>query len=182
MDHGSLTDANGRKVDFRNVILIMTTNAGAADMARAPMGFGREKREGEDIEAITRIFTPEFRNRLDAVVAFDSLSSEVIARVVEKFILQLEVQLADRNVVIEVSHKAMDWLVKEGYDPQMGARPMARVIQEKVKKPLADELLFGELKTGGVVKVDLGKDNKLTFKFTSDKPRKKSGKSNVKVS
>ena len=179
MDHGSLTDANGRKVDFRNVILIMTSNAGAADMARAPMGFGRNKREGEDMEAINRLFTPEFRNRLDAVVQFAHLSPEVIVRVVEKFVLELEVQLADRNVVIELSPKAMGWLVKEGYDPQMGARPMARVIQEKVKKPLADELLFGALKGGGVVKVGLGRDKKLTFRFVADKkgtPPKKPAK------
>ena len=133
MDHGSLTDANGRKVDFRNVILIMTTNAGAADMAKEPIGFGRARREGEDLEAINRMFTPEFRNRLDSVVQFGNLPEEVVVRVVEKFILELETQLADRNVMITVSKPAMDWLVATGYDPQMGARPMARVIQENVK-------------------------------------------------
>ena len=126
MDHGSLTDANGRKVDFRNVIVIMTTNAGASDMAKEPMGFGRTRREGEDREAINRMFTPEFRNRLDAVVPFGNLPPEVVVRVVEKFILELEMQLSDRNVIIEVSRKAMDWLVEEGYDPQMGPRPLAR--------------------------------------------------------
>ena len=181
MDHGSLTDANGRKVDFRNVIVIMTTNAGASDMAKEPMGFGRTKREGEDGEAINRMFTPEFRNRLDAVVPFGNLPPEVVVRVVEKFILELEMQLSDRNVIIEVSKKAMDWLVEEGYDPQMGARPMARIIQENIKKPLADELLFGELKGGGLVTVDLDKKGKLTFKYGDGKSGKKSGKASVKV-
>ena len=181
MDHGSLTDANGRKVDFRNVILIMTTNAGASDMAKEPMGFGRIRREGEDTEAINRMFTPEFRNRLDAVVPFANLPSEVVVRVVEKFILELELQLSDRNVIIEVSKKAMDWLVEEGYDPQMGARPMARIIQENIKKPLADELLFGKLKGGGLVTVDLNKDKKLTFKYKDDKPGKKTGKPSERV-
>ena len=181
MDHGSLTDANGRKVDFRNVILIMTTNAGASDMAKEPMGFGRVRREGEDTEAINRMFTPEFRNRLDSVVPFSNLPPEVVVRVVEKFILELEMQLSDRNVIIEVSKKAMDWLVGEGYDPQMGARPMARIIQENIKKPLADELLFGQLKGGGLVTVDLSKDKKLTFKYKDDKPGKKTGKPSEKV-
>ena len=176
MDHGSLTDANGRKVDFRNVILIMTTNAGAAEMTRAPMGFGREKREGEDTEAINRMFTPEFRNRLDAVVPFDNLPPKIVARVVEKFVLELEVQLADRNVVIEVAPKAMKWLVDKGYDPQMGARPMARIIQENIKKPLADELLFGDLKNGGIVKIDIDKTGKLTFDIAASKASKKSEK------
>ena len=181
MDHGSLTDANGRKVDFRNVIVIMTTNAGASDMAKEPMGFGRTRREGEDREAINRMFTPEFRNRLDAVVPFGNLPPEVVVRVVEKFILELEMQLSDRNVIIEVSRKAMDWLVEEGYDPQMGARPMARIIQENIKKPLADELLFGKLQGGGLVMVDLDKAKKLTFKYKEDKPSKKSGKPSEKV-
>jgi ATP-dependent Clp protease ATP-binding subunit ClpA len=181
MDHGSLTDANGRKVDFRNVIVIMTTNAGASDMAKEPMGFGRTRREGEDREAINRMFTPEFRNRLDAVVPFGNLPPEVVVRVVEKFILELEMQLSDRNVIIEVSRKAMDWLVEEGYDPQMGARPMARIIQENIKKPLADELLFGKLQGGGLVMVDLDKAKKLTFKYKEDKQSKKSGKPSEKV-
>jgi ATP-dependent Clp protease ATP-binding subunit ClpA len=181
MDHGSLTDANGRKVDFRNVILIMTTNAGASDMAKEPIGFGRERREGEDTEAINRMFTPEFRNRLDSVVAFDSLPPEVVVRVVEKFILELEMQLADRNVIIEVSKKAMDWLVAEGYDPQMGARPLARIIQENIKKPLADELLFGDLKGGGIVTVGLDKKGALTFKFKGDKAGGASKKASEKV-
>ena len=182
MDHGSLTDANGRKVDFRNVILIMTTNAGASDMAKEPMGFGRIKREGEDAEAITRMFTPEFRNRLDAVVPFGNLPPEVVVRVVEKFILELEMQLSDRNVIIDVSRKAMDWLVEKGYDMQMGARPMSRIIQENIKKPLADELLFGKLKGGGLVIVDLDKKGELSFKYKGDNSGKKSAKPSEKVS
>ena len=181
MDHGSLTDANGRKVDFRNVIFIMTTNAGASDMAKEPMGFGRVKREGEDKEAINRMFTPEFRNRLDAVVPFGNLPPEVVVRVVEKFILELEMQLSDRNVIIEVSKKAMDWLVSEGYDMQMGARPMARIIQENIKKPLADELLFGKLKNGGLVTVDLNKKGELTFKYGDGKSDKSTDKASEKV-
>jgi ATP-dependent Clp protease ATP-binding subunit ClpA len=158
MDHGKLTDHNGKQVDFRNVILIMTTNAGASDLAKAAYGFTRSKREGDDIEAITRMFTPEFRNRLDATITFAHLSPEIIAKVVEKFVMQLEAQLADRDVTIELSEEARAWLVQHGYDEQMGARPMARVIQEKVKQPLADEVLFGRLKDGGHVKVILKKD------------------------
>lgn len=181
MDHGSLTDANGRKVDFRNVILIMTTNAGASDMAKAPMGFGRERREGEDAEAINKMFTPEFRNRLDAVVGFNNLPPEVVVRVVEKFILELELQLSDRNVIIEVDRKAMDWLVEQGYDPLMGARPMARIIQENIKKPLADELLFGKLQNGGVVQVSRDKKAGLSIKLKSEKSGGKSDKPSEKV-
>src|SRR5690606_4814424 len=153
MDHGKLTDHNGKQVDFRNVILIMTTNAGAADLAKAPMGFNRAKREGEDQEAISKMFTPEFRNRLDAVIPFASLPPEVIFKVVEKFIFQLEAQLADRGVTIELSEDATKWLAERGYDDKFGARPLARVIQEHIKKPLADELLFGKLEHGGTVKV-----------------------------
>ncbi len=153
MDHGKLTDHSGKAVDFRNVILIMTTNAGASDMQRSAYGFTRTKREGEDIEAINRMFAPEFRNRLDAVVAFGHLPPEVIAKVVDKFIMQLEAQLADRNVTIELTDEARSWLVEHGYDEHMGARPMARVIQQVIKTPLADEVLFGRLKNGGAVKV-----------------------------
>ncbi len=181
MDHGTLTDANGRKVDFRNVILIMTTNAGASDMAKEPIGFGRERRVGEDTEAINRMFTPEFRNRLDAVVPFDSLPTEVVVRVVEKFILELEMQLADRNVIIEISEPAMKWLVEQGYDPQMGARPLARIIQENIKKPLAEELLFGKLTGGGVVNVGRDKAGKLTFKFSDGQAGKSADKASEKV-
>lgn len=155
MDHGRLTDHNGKQVNFRNVILIMTTNAGAADLARSAFGFTRNKREGDDVEAINRTFSPEFRNRLDATITFAHLNEDVIAKVVEKFVLQLEAQLADRDVTIELTEPASKWLIKNGYDEQMGARPMARIIQEHIKKPLADEVLFGKLKNGGHVRVVL---------------------------
>src|SRR6202166_1055202 len=158
MDHGKLTDHNGKQVNFRNVILIMTTNAGAADLARQAFGFTRNKREGDDHEAINRQFAPEFRNRLDAVVSFAHLNVEVIGMVVEKFVLQLEAQLADRDVTIELSEPAKAGLGRPGYAEHMGARPMARVIQEHIKKPLADEVLFGKLKGGGHVRVVLVKD------------------------
>ena len=153
MDHGKLTDNNGKQVDFRNVILIMTTNAGASDMAKAAFGFTRQKREGDDTEAINRLFTPEFRNRLDATVSFGHLPTEVVAQVVDKFIMQLDAQLSDRNVSIELSDEARKWLVENGYDQAMGARPMARLIQSAIKTPLADEVLFGRLKNGGTVRV-----------------------------
>ncbi len=153
MDHGKLTDHNGRQVDFRNVILIMTSNAGAAEQAKSAIGFGRDRREGEDTAAIERTFTPEFRNRLDAVISFAPLSREVILQVVDKFILQLEAQLMDRHVHIELSPEAANWLAEKGYDDRMGARPLGRVIQEHIKKPLAEELLFGKLTKGGLVQV-----------------------------
>jgi ATP-dependent Clp protease ATP-binding subunit ClpA len=153
MDHGKLTDHNGKQVDFRNVILIMTTNAGASDLAKNAYGFNRTKREGDDQEAIQRLFTPEFRNRLDAVIPFQNLPKEVIGKVVEKFVFQLEAQLADRNVTIELTPEASEWLIEHGYDEQFGARPMARIIQEHIKKPLAEELLFGKLEGGGTVRV-----------------------------
>ena len=168
MDHGKLTDHNGKSIDFRNVVLIMTTNAGASDMARPPMGFNRAKREGEDTEAVAKLFTPEFRNRLDAIVPFAGLSPESIAQVVDKFIFQLEAQLADRGVSIELSDEATRWLAEKGYDEKFGARPLARVIQEYIKKPLAEELLFGKLENGGTVKVLVagkGPDRTLTFDF-----------------
>jgi ATP-dependent Clp protease ATP-binding subunit ClpA len=164
MDHGKLTDHNGRAVDFRNVILIMTSNAGAADMAKAAIGFGRDRREGEDTAAIERMFTPEFRNRLDAVISFAPLAKETIHQVVEKFVLQLEAQLMDRNVHIELSPEAAAWLGDKGYDDRMGARPLGRVIQETIKKPLAEELLFGKLQKGGVVRVGV-KDDKLDLQY-----------------
>src|SRR5574337_774736 len=153
MDHGKLTDHSGKAVDFRSAILIMTTNAGAQDLARAAFGFHQSKREGDDREAIDRLFAPEFRNRLDAIIAFSRLPEEIIARVVDKFVLQLEAQLSDRNVTIELTDEARAWLVRNGYEESMGARPMARVIQTQIKTPLADEVLFGRLKHGGVVKV-----------------------------
>ncbi|MFP4519589.1 MAG: ATP-dependent Clp protease ATP-binding subunit ClpA [Oceanicaulis sp.] len=155
MDNGQITDANGKKIDCRNIILIMTTNAGAADAAKEAIGFGRGKREGEDQAAIERLFTPEFRNRLDAVIGFAGLKTDVVGRVVEKFVLQLEAQLADRGVTFELTEAATGWLASKGYDENFGARPLGRVIQEHVKKPLAEEILFGQLKKGGVVKVDV---------------------------
>ncbi len=179
MDHGKLTDHNGKQVDFRNVILIMTTNAGASDMAKAAIGFNRTKREGDDTEAINRLFTPEFRNRLDAVVAFSGLPEEVITKVVEKFVFQLEAQLADRGVTIELGEAATRWIVKKGYDEKFGARPMARVIQEYIKKPLAEELLFGKLEHGGIVKIATegeGEDQKLSFEYIPADPAVKQAK------
>ena len=158
MDHGKLTDHNGRAVDFRNVILIMTSNVGASDMQKAAIGFNRDKRTGEDTAAVERTFTPEFRNRLDAVISFAALPKEVILQVVEKFVLQLEAQLIDRNVHIELTPEAAQWLGDKGYDDKMGARPLARVIQEHIKKPLAEELLFGKLVKGGLVKVAVKDD------------------------
>ena len=157
MDHGKLTDHNGRTTDFRNVIIIMTSNAGAAEMSKNAMGFGRETRTGEDTAAIERTFTPEFRNRLDAIISFGALPKPVIMQVVEKFVLQLEAQLIDRNVHIELTSAAADWLADKGYDERMGARPLGRVIQEHIKKPLAEELLFGKLVKGGIVKVGVKK-------------------------
>ncbi|ASC05328.1 ATP-dependent Clp protease ATP-binding subunit ClpA [Acetobacter pasteurianus] len=162
MDNGKLTDHNGKTVDFRNVILIMTTNAGASDMSKEAVGFGRQVREGEDEEAIKRLFTPEFRNRLDAIIPFAHLSPEIVGQVVEKFVLQLEAQLADRNVTIELSSAAKEWLAERGYDRLYGARPLGRVIQESIKKPLAEELLFGKLAKGGAVKIGL-KNGELAF-------------------
>jgi len=158
MDHGKLTDHNGKQVDFRNVILIMTTNAGAADMAKAPIGFNRVKREGDDQEAINKLFTPEFRNRLDAIIAFGNLPIEVVYKVVEKFVMQLEAQLSERGVTFELTDAATKWLADKGYDNQMGARPLGRVIQEHIKRPLADEVLFGKLQKGGTVKVSVSED------------------------
>jgi len=171
MDHGKLTDHNGKQVTFRNVVLIMTTNAGASDLAKPAIGFGKSKREGDDTEAINKMFTPEFRNRLDATISFAPLSPDIITRVVEKFILELEAQLTDRHVTFEITPEANAWLVKHGYDETMGARPMARIIQEHIKKPLADELLFGRLVKGGVVRVKVGADDKLAFEiFPADRP------------
>ncbi|MDA0355533.1 MAG: ATP-dependent Clp protease ATP-binding subunit ClpA [Proteobacteria bacterium] len=171
MDHGKLTDHNGRSVDFRNVILIMTSNAGASEMSKSAIGFNRDKRTGEDTAAIERTFTPEFRNRLDAVISFDTLSKDVILNVVQKFILQLEAQLIDRNVHVELSEEAAAWLADKGYDDKMGARPLGRVIQEYIKKPLAEELLFGKLVKGGVVRI-LVKDGEIDLVIEEpEKPR-----------
>ena len=169
MDHGKLTDHNGKKIDFRNVVLIMTTNAGAQDAAKESIGFGRGKREGEDEEAIKRLFTPEFRNRLDATISFAALGRDTIDRVVEKFVLELEAQLTDRDVTFELTPEATRWLGEKGYDDAFGARPLARVIQDHIKKPLADEILFGKLKNGGTVRVLLDREkDALAFEFVTN--------------
>jgi len=173
MDHGKLTDHNGKKIDFRNVVLIMTTNAGASDAAKEAIGFGRGKREGEDEEAIKKLFTPEFRNRLDATITFQALSRDTIDHVVEKFVLELEAQLVDRDVTFDLTPEATRWLGEKGYDDAFGARPLARVIQEHLKKPLADEILFGKLKDGGTVRVLLDRENdKLAFEFVTEAGKK----------
>jgi ATP-dependent Clp protease ATP-binding subunit ClpA len=165
MDHGKLTDHSGKSVDFRNAILIMTTNAGAAELSQSSIGFGRGTKDDADDDAIKKMFTPEFRNRLDATIAFGHLSTEIVSRVVEKFIMQLEAQLSDRHVTFELTQEAIDWLVTKGYDRLYGARPMGRTIQEYIKKPLADELLFGKLAKGGHIKVKV-KDDELKFDIT----------------
>ncbi|MBO6549846.1 MAG: ATP-dependent Clp protease ATP-binding subunit ClpA [Rhizobiales bacterium] len=176
MDHGKLTDHNGKAVDFRNVILIMTSNAGAADLAKAPIGFNRDERTGDDQEELNRLFSPEFRNRLDAIIPFSSLSEDTISQVVDKFIYELEAQLADRSVAFELTKDAKLWLAKKGYDPKFGARPLARVIQEHIKKPLAEELLFGKLENGGTVEVFVegaGAKKALAFNYVGPATTKK---------
>ena len=181
MDHGKLTDHNGKSIDFRNVILIMTTNAGAAEMEKPAVGFERDKRVGDDTEAIEKMFTPEFRNRLDSIIPFKSLLQDVVSMVVDKFIIQLESQLADRTVSIELTNAARRWLAEKGYTPTFGARPLARVIQEHIKKPLAEELLFGKLEKGGTVVVDV-EDGKMTFsypEYATPKPPTKPKKGKV---
>ncbi|MEK9133319.1 MAG: AAA family ATPase, partial [Pseudomonadota bacterium] len=164
MDHGTLTDNNGRKADFRNVILVMTTNAGADQLSRSSIGFTKQDHLGDEMQEIKRLFSPEFRNRLDAVIQFKALDETTIAHVVDKFILELEAQLADKHVTVELDNAARAWLASRGYDRAMGARPMARLIQERVKKPLANELLFGSLASGGHVKVTVN-DEALAFDF-----------------
>ncbi len=179
MDYGKLTDHSGRQVDFRNVILIMTTNAGAADLVKAPIGFGRDDRIGDDEEAIKRLFTPEFRNRLDAIIGFAHLTPEIVERVVDKFIMELEEQLADRGVSVELTDAARKWLAKKGYDQQYGARPLARVIQEHIKKPLSEELLFGELVKGGVARIAV-KDDGIVLSCSPPPKRPPRGKARPK--
>ena len=173
MDYGRLTDQNGKQVNFRNTILIMTSNAGASDAARPAIGFNREGREGEDKEAVNRLFTPEFRNRLDATIGFGHLTHEVVKHVVNKFIYRLESQLSERNITINLSEQALDWLAEKGYDKAMGARPLARLIADKIKKPLAEEVLFGKLAKGGSVTIGVEADE-LTFTFSSSKAKPKS--------
>jgi ATP-dependent Clp protease ATP-binding subunit ClpA len=158
MDHGRLTDNNGRKADFRNVVLVMTTNAGAEETSRRSIGFTEQDHSSDGLEVLKRYFTPEFRNRLDAVVQFGSLSEKTIANVVDKFIFELEQQLEEKKVSLTVDEDARAWLAEHGYDPQMGARPMTRVIQNHIKKPLANELLFGSLVNGGTVRVYVDDD------------------------
>jgi ATP-dependent Clp protease ATP-binding subunit ClpA len=180
MDNGKLTDHHGKTVDFRNTILIMTTNAGAMDMARESIGFGAASREDAQEDAVKKMFTPEFRNRLDAIVPFAYLPPAVVARVVDKFILQLELQLADRNVHIELDDEARQWIVDRGYDKLYGARPMGRLVQEKIKQPLAEELLFGKLVNGGEVKVRI-KDNAPAFELTPAPPKASKTKPKAKA-
>ncbi|MEO7253409.1 MAG: AAA family ATPase, partial [Casimicrobium sp.] len=160
MDHGTLTDNNGRKADFRNVIIVMTTNAGAETLTKNVIGFNNSKEAGDEMEAIKRMFTPEFRNRLDATISFGALTHEVILKVVDKFLLELEGQLHEKKVDPEFSQALRDYLAKKGFDPQMGARPMARLIQDTIRRALADELLFGKLVGGGKVMIDIEVDSK----------------------
>jgi ATP-dependent Clp protease ATP-binding subunit ClpA len=166
MDHGTLTDNNGRKADFRNVILVMTTNAGAADMSRASIGFMHQNHMTDGKEAIKKMFTPEFRNRLDAVIQFDPLDLNSIQRVADKLVLELETQLEDHDVTLELEPEARAWIAERGYDPTMGARPMSRVIQENIKRPLAEILLFGDLANGGHVRIVVKDDDTLGLELT----------------
>ena len=164
MDHGTLTDTNGRKVDFRNIILVMTSNAGAEEASRASMGFTRQDHSSDAMEVVKRVFTPEFRNRLDSIIQFNALAPRFVRNVVDKFIIQLESQLEQKKVALIIDETARDWLALEGYDEKMGARPMARLIQEHIKKPLAEEVLFGRLTQGGTVRVRF-QDGELKFEY-----------------
>jgi ATP-dependent Clp protease ATP-binding subunit ClpA len=168
MDHGTLTDNNGRKADFRNVVVVMTTNAGAESLAKNTMGFTLNKQTGDEMEAIKRMFTPEFRNRLDAIISFRSLDHDIIMRVVEKFLMQLDEQLAEKKVEAQFSQALKEHLAKKGFDPLMGARPMARLIQDTIRRALADELLFGKLQHGGKVSIDVGEGEKIVLKFEEE--------------
>jgi ATP-dependent Clp protease ATP-binding subunit ClpA len=168
MDHGTLTDNNGRKADFRNVVIIMTTNAGQEAIQKSNMGFTSSKQQGDEMVEIKRLFTPEFRNRLDATISFKALDREVILRVVDKFLMQLEEQLHEKKVEAVFTDALKDHLASHGFDPLMGARPMARLIQDTIRSALADELLFGRLASGGHVTVDMGKDNKVKLVFEEE--------------
>ncbi|NJS37311.1 MAG: AAA domain-containing protein, partial [Brachymonas sp.] len=163
MDHGTLTDNNGRKADFRNTIIIMTTNAGAETMNKSTIGFTNSRQQGDEMADIKRLFTPEFRNRLDAMVSFKPINEDVILRVVDKFLLQLETQLDQKKVDVTFTDALRKHLSKKGFDPLMGARPMQRLIQDTIRKALADELLFGKLVDGGIVTVDVGAEDKITL-------------------
>jgi ATP-dependent Clp protease ATP-binding subunit ClpA len=165
MDHGTLTDNNGRKADFRNVIIIMTTNAGAESLQKSSIGFTNTKQAGDEMGDIKRMFTPEFRNRLDAIISFRALDEEIILRVVDKFLMQLEEQLHEKKVEAIFTEKLRSFLAKKGFDPLMGARPMSRLIQDMIRKALADELLFGRLVTGGKVTVDLDEKDNVKLEF-----------------
>ena len=168
MDHGTLTDNNGRKADFRNVTIIMTTNAGAGELARHTIGFANERQAGDEMAEIKRMFTPEFRNRLDATISFGSLDHDVILRVVDKFLMQLDEQLAEKKVEASFTDKLKQHLAKKGFDPLMGARPMARLIQDTIRRALADELLFGRLQHGGKVAIDIGENEQIKLTFEEE--------------
>ena len=168
MDHGTLTDNNGRKADFRNVVIVMTTNAGAEMLAKNSMGFTVNKEAGDEIEAIKRLFTPEFRNRLDATISFGALNHDIIMRVVDKFLMQLEEQLHEKKVEVSFTPKLKEHLGKKGFDPLMGARPMARLIQDTIRRALADELLFGRLASGGKVTIDVDEADKVVLRFEEE--------------
>jgi ATP-dependent Clp protease ATP-binding subunit ClpA len=168
MDHGTLTDNNGRKADFRNVIIVMTTNAGAGELSKNVMGFTAKKEVGDEMGEIKRMFSPEFRNRLDATISFQPLDREIILRVVDKFLMQLEEQLHEKKVEISFTQALKDYLGQKGFDPLMGARPMARLIQDTIRKALADELLFGRLANGGKVTVDVDKEEKIQLVFAEE--------------
>jgi ATP-dependent Clp protease ATP-binding subunit ClpA len=167
MDHGTLTDNNGRKADFRSVVIVMTTNAGASEMNRPSIGFSHQDHSTDGMEAIKKIFTPEFRNRLDAIIQFKALDPAIMTRVVDKFIYELEAQLQTKGVAVDVEDSAREWLAEHGFDPKMGARPMARVIQDHIKKPLAEELLFGRLANGGDL-VIRAEDGKLVYEIREE--------------
>lgn len=169
MDHGTLTDNNGRKADFRNVIVIMTTNAGAESLTKSTIGFAQASRIGDEMTEIKRMFTPEFRNRLDAIISFAPLSKEIILRVTDKFLMQLEAQLQEKKVEAVFTDNLRNYLAENGFDPLMGARPMARLIQDTIRSALADELLFGRLCNGGKVTVDISTDGKVMLHFAEDK-------------